>query len=57
MRIIREFPNGYIEVILNDGWDYLREKGDFIEVEGKDYKIIDITTFENEPLYQCRSVV
>ena len=57
MKIVRTFPNGYIEVILNDGWDYLREKGDFIEVEGKDYKIIDITTFENEPLYQCRSVV
>ena len=57
MKIVRTFPNGYIEVVLNDGWDYLREKGDFIEVEGKDYKIIDITTFENEPLYQCRSVV
>lgn len=57
MRIIREFPNGYVEAVDDRGWDFLMEKGDFIEIDGLDYRIYDITTFEGVPVYQCRRVV
>lgn len=56
MRIIREFPNGYVEAVDDRGWNFLMEKGDFVEIDGVDYRIYDITSFDGVPVYQCRRI-
>lgn len=60
MRIIRQYQNGYADILAEKPIESLYEKGDYIEVfdgsEYQDYRIFDYAIEDNQHIYQCRIV-
>lgn len=53
MKIIQKYQNGYVDILAENARESLYEKGDCIEVEYQDYKIIDYKYKDGKPLYQA----
>ena len=56
MKIIKKYQNGYVDILAESARESLYEKGDYIEVDNNDYKIIDYKYKDNRPLYQAHIV-
>lgn len=53
MKIIKKYQNGYADILAENARESLYEKGDYIEVDSEDYRIIDYKYKDNKPLYQA----
>lgn len=56
MKIIKQYQNGYVDVLAQKPVEALFEKGDYIEVDYQDYEIFDYEIVDGKHIYQCRKV-
>lgn len=56
MKIIKEYQNGYADILAESAIESLYEKGDYIEVDFKDYYIFDYYIENGQHIYQARLV-
>ncbi len=56
MKIIRKYYNGFVDIIPETEKDNTYEKGDYIEVDFTDYKIMDYEVRDGLNIYQAQKV-